>query len=1458
MPNKNGVVSIGLNVDYQKSLQEMTNDFKAKLTALSNEAKKVNFSKDIADQLDNINKRIDGITSEFKGMFDNLNTQKIDSSNFEKYQVEITKRFEKIGESISDVATKISGLEERLGMLDGSDFATSMKRQFDELSQSVLSTYQGLEKVLDLTKVSSGTFGNINTSALKEYRTTLAEIEKAHKEINKLDFSASSDDDLFENLSKQEELLKEQVSTYKELKSEINLVSKASPEHSALENSLVRVQAAILRTSETIQVLDSEIATRDLGAGMEDDTANIIASISRFDEELDNFVGATKKMIQANKDIQTSVEQTQTTFNTFQIKNGAIHVPVEVATKDGTLKKQLQEAIDKLQEHAKKTPIIAKVKLTLDGSSSKGYKTNAEIDKQQVEGQNEPSIDIQKAMDKASRAAVRNAEQAVKQSIKTIQTELAEVKVKIIPESEAFVNELTKMVNSALEKISKEGFKLNVNEELSKLVESLKEASTSLTGSEGFKFGLDETSINRITDAVENMAHMIQRAFKVASDSDIAEQWATIESKFKGVAGEEGKLLKGNKEHKVAIQELAVEYKKYLDMGGQNDLSALTKHKQTIKNITQEYENLGKVVQETVQKQKKQSTSTQVSKETSEAIKATSRANKTLETQADNTSTAIENEGNVAQTASTKFRKLAKEKGAAVVANRELAKAAKETADALEREANAKKSGAGKTSKNAVDDITYADNFLKWQSEIKQSLLDSGDYAEVYDAKITQATNGNVKFTAVIRDLDGELKKFSATVKDSGKISSPSISDMSEKQAADFEKNLIRAKKVREALAAMDGEDTESTFFNRTDLEGYVSAIIKATQELETFDTTYKVALKNDGSLSITKEVKTAGEEVKKFTANFDSVNSVVDKVEDSVGNVTFVVKDLAQAMEESFDSGRFTTSTNDFNSKAQEALDKFKLKYRGDLNLGEINSDLQRLEQIIGSIGSKKGLDEFKQDLSDLGVRLKNLKADANLGSLFSGNSTQTFSDINEVKNNLNSLFATMGKVNEKSIRVKNMKTLTADIKQANGEIHKMTVNLDSNGFARFVDNGIAQFGRLREAAESVFKGIQSLVRIYLSPQDFIRYFRQGFDTVKEIDTSMTELKKVSDASGGELAAYFDDAVISAKELGSSVNDMISATADWSRMGYNLPDSKELGEVAVLYKNVGDGIDIEEANSSLVSTLQGFQMEASEAERIIDSFNEVSNNFAISSGGIGEALKRSAAAFNVANTDLNKSIALVTATNEVIQNPEKVGTLYQTVSARIRGAKAELEEMGADTDDMVESTSKLRDLVMGMTDFDIMEDENTYKDIYEIIMGIGEEWGKLKDIDRAALLEALAGKRQSNALAAVLANLENLEKAYNTAENSAGSAQREQAKYMDSLQYSLDQLTAHGEEFWTTFINKDDVKTFIDNINILISGATKLVDTFGSIPTVAGILGGFAAIKNIGRPKMFGLKLLF
>ena len=362
----------------------------------------------------------------------------------------------------------------------------------------------------------------------------------------------------------------------------------------------------------------------------------------------------------------------------------------------------------------------------------------------------------------------------------------------------------------------------------------------------------------------------------------------------------------------------------------------------------------------------------------------------------------------------------------------------------------------------------------------------------------------------------------------------------------------------------------------------------------------------------------------------------------------------------------------------------------------------------------------------------------------------------------------------------------------------------------------------------------------------DLINLGRQFASTVTDINTQITELAKVSEQSSKQIYADFDSYADIAKEVRGTISDTISATADWSKNGYSIPDAKQLAEVSQLYKNVGDGINIDEANESLISTLKGFQLEADQAEHIVDVYNEVSNNEAISSAGIGEALQRSAASFNAANTSLEKSVSLVTATNSVLQNPEKVGNMWRTVSARLRGSETELKEMGEDTDDLVTSTSKLQALVKGITGFDIMKDKDTYKDIYDIVLGIGEKWQDLSDIDRASLLEALAGKQQSNALAAALSNIDILKKSYEEATNAEGSAREENEEYSKSIQASIDLTKAKLEELSNDLLSSNFLKGAIDAGGKLLDLLDFIISDGREIPAIFTTIGAVLGKKKL------------
>ena len=560
-------------------------------------------------------------------------------------------------------------------------------------------------------------------------------------------------------------------------------------------------------------------------------------------------------------------------------------------------------------------------------------------------------------------------------------------------------------------------------------------------------------------------------------------------------------------------------------------------------------------------------------------------------------------------------------------------------------------------------------------------------------------------------------------------------------------------------------------------------------------------------------------------------------------------------------------TKTNQF-KKIDDKFSKYSKQYTSLENspAGYQHNDKYKAE-----------LEEYNNQLKAIKVKIQAIK-DQDIDVVDQKDLSELdkmYAKLDKINNSLSHIPATQkGSTKESRQKVFNMinelKQFTGMARESKLELEAMEQRFKSLGTNLNVSEAISEVKAFKSqlvatnqttknlldtVKEKAWYGWAAQLAGMFSFYDVINGFRQVTSTVIDLNTQITDLAKVSEATSSQIYDDFNSYADIAKDIGGTISDTISATADWSRNGYNIPDSKELARVALLYKNVGDGIDIDVANESLISTLRGFKMEADEAEKIIDIFNNVSNNEPIDSGGIGEALQRSAASFNAANTSLQESVALISTTNSVIQNPEKVGNMWKVVSMRIRSATSELEQAGEDTDGLVTSTADLQKMIKAMTGYDILEsDGKTFKSIYDIVLNISKVWNNLSDLDQSSLLQALAGKQQSNALAAALSNPELLEKSYQEAMDSAGSAAEEEKKYQQSVQYSIDQTKAKLEELSADLLSSDFLKGAIDAGGKFIDVLDGIVKSGSAIPAVATAISAALSFKNVGRVKIVAL----
>ena len=357
----------------------------------------------------------------------------------------------------------------------------------------------------------------------------------------------------------------------------------------------------------------------------------------------------------------------------------------------------------------------------------------------------------------------------------------------------------------------------------------------------------------------------------------------------------------------------------------------------------------------------------------------------------------------------------------------------------------------------------------------------------------------------------------------------------------------------------------------------------------------------------------------------------------------------------------------------------------------------------------------------------------------------------------------------------------------------------------------------------------------------------REVYDNVLELDTAVTELKKVSKMTGDEMNEYLDRTATNARELGANISDLVSSTADWKRLGYTDKDSEELARVSALMANVGDQIDnATTASSYLISAMQGFGLVADDAERLLDCMNQIANTEPVSMNDLGIIMQKSSAAMSAAGNTYQETLSLAAAVNGVLQDADTSGTYLKTLSMYLRASKTDAENAGIATDGMADSVSELRSELKQLAGVDIMKDNNTFKSTYQIMKELSEVWKDLSDTTQANITELISGKRGGQSTSALLNNFSVAEDAMKQALNSSGSAMRENQTYMDSLQAKLNQLDSAFQKFSTDLMKSDIPKFFVSLATVFVDGADSAVKFAGALPTLTAAISGVLSVMQM------------
>lgn len=346
------------------------------------------------------------------------------------------------------------------------------------------------------------------------------------------------------------------------------------------------------------------------------------------------------------------------------------------------------------------------------------------------------------------------------------------------------------------------------------------------------------------------------------------------------------------------------------------------------------------------------------------------------------------------------------------------------------------------------------------------------------------------------------------------------------------------------------------------------------------------------------------------------------------------------------------------------------------------------------------------------------------------------------------------------------------------------------------------------------------------------VRFVTGTIKEIKDLNKELIALERVTTASRIEIEAFYKQAPTAARQLGVLTSEVINTTAEISKLGYSLSEAQYLTRLGLVGKTVGDLDNVKDSVDYLTATVKGFRLEVEETESILDYMNHIANTTSINFRAIGEGFKRMSASLAEGGNTIQESMGMLVAGFDIVRNAELVATSLRTTSMRIRGVSEDGEDLSGLIPKLESKFNKF-----GLS---LKKDNDTFKSTFEILKSISSVWKDLTDMERADLLEDLAGKRNVQTIAGIINNMKMAIDVSERFEESQGSAIIEHQRYMEGVEAAQNRFLSSMTELHNKLLQSDTIVWFynftsaiVDNIsalgkwNIVILATTGLLFAF-------------------------------